>query len=54
MSSGRNAQGEKKCTYGTGHWAPEAAFYKNATKPDGLNDICRYHQGMVDAKNKDR
>lgn len=54
MSSERNERGEKWCTYGQGHWAPESAFYNNISKSDGLNDICRYHQGMVDGRRKDR
>jgi hypothetical protein len=54
MASERNEKGEKYCTFGGGHWAPEGAFYANRTKSDGLNSICRYHQGIVDAKGKSR
>lgn len=52
MSSKRNELGEKWCTAGGGHWAPEDAFYRNATKSDGLNDICRYHQGISDERRR--
>lgn len=52
MSAERNENGEKWCTYGNGHWVKPERFYKNKTKKDGLNDICIYHQGKVDEKNK--
>ncbi|HYI02722.1 hypothetical protein [Hyalangium sp.] len=54
MSAKRNESGEKWCTYGKGHWASPERFYKNATKPDGLNDICLYHQGVVDDAKRTR
>lgn len=52
MSAERNEKGEKWCSYGDGHWVDPARFYKNATKADGLNGICIYHQGKVDQANK--
>lgn len=52
MSVERNEKGEKWCTYGGGHWAHPGRFYNNRTKPDGLNDICIYHQGKVDQKGR--
>lgn len=52
MSAKRNENGEKWCTYGGGHWVSPDRFYNNVTKPDGLNDICIYHQGVVDAEKR--
>ena len=54
ISAQRNEKGEKWCFYGDGHWADPARFYKNATKSDGLNGICIYHQGKVDQHNKSK
>lgn len=49
MGVERDANGEKWCTYGGGHWTDTGSFYCNRTKPDGLNDTCNYHRGKVDA-----
>lgn len=52
MSADRNEKGEKWCTFGKGHWADPARFFNNATKTDGLNGICSYHQGVVNERNR--